>query len=104
MTIDRRFFLAGSLGATVAGTGFAGIVPASAAAEIGRAVLQARAVEPSAAALRQALGLLNNAPLAFDASWDDRIRADYSAGDTVHVENWVLSRTEARLCALAAQS
>jgi hypothetical protein len=31
-----------------------------------------------------------------------RIRADYRAGRTVVVEGWVLSRTEARLCALIA--
>jgi hypothetical protein len=33
-----------------------------------------------------------------------RIREDYAAGDTVRVRGWILSRTEARLCALAALS
>jgi len=31
-----------------------------------------------------------------------RIRADYRSGRTVVIEGWVLSRTEARLCALIA--
>jgi hypothetical protein len=30
----------------------------------------------------------------------DRIRGDFAAGNTVVVEGWVLSRTEARLYAL----
>ena len=30
-----------------------------------------------------------------------RVRADFAGGDVVMVEGWMLSRTEARLCALA---
>lgn len=36
--------------------------------------------------------------LAFDA----KIREDFAQEDTVQVAGWILSRTEARLCALAA--
>ncbi len=32
----------------------------------------------------------------------DRIRSDFATGETVEVDGWILSRTEARLCALAA--
>ncbi|HEX2106088.1 MAG TPA: hypothetical protein VHF51_20740, partial [Solirubrobacteraceae bacterium] len=32
----------------------------------------------------------------------DRVRADFEEEETVNVCGWVLSRTEARLCALAA--
>lgn len=35
---------------------------------------------------------------------DARIRSDFAHGRTVHVEGWVLSRTEARLCALSVLS
>jgi hypothetical protein len=31
---------------------------------------------------------------------DSRVREDFSCGDTVQVNGWVLARTEARLCAL----
>lgn len=30
----------------------------------------------------------------------ERMRADYASGNAVNVEGWILSRTEARLCAL----
>lgn len=36
------------------------------------------------------------------AALDRRIRADFAESETVRVQGWVLSRTEARLCALAA--
>jgi hypothetical protein len=31
---------------------------------------------------------------------DSRVREDFSCGDTVQLNGWVLARTEARLCAL----
>jgi hypothetical protein len=34
------------------------------------------------------------------AALDARVRAQFSAGQTVVVQGWVLARTEARLCAL----
>lgn len=33
---------------------------------------------------------------------DEQRRRDFAAGDTVVIDGWILARTEARLCALAA--
>jgi hypothetical protein len=41
-------------------------------------------------------------PARLRAAIADQIRADFASGQVVSVEGWVLSRSEARLCALAA--
>ena len=41
-------------------------------------------------------------PLLLRNQIDRRIRSDYREGRIETIEGWVLSRTEARLCALAA--
>jgi hypothetical protein len=108
MTMDRRSFLAASFVALALGAPLrAGAETAHGlrdAAEIGQAVLRAGAVEADERALRRELGFGTAEPLALDRSFRDAIRRDFAAGETVHVEGWVLSRTEARLCALAALS
>ena len=43
-------------------------------------------------------------PAAFRESVRARHREDFAAGRTVSLHGWVLSETEARLCALAARS
>ena len=103
--MNRRFFLAASMGSVALGAPVgagAGTTHALGdAAEIGRAVLRAGAVEADERALRQALRIGAAESLELGGSWRDAIRRDFAAGETVHVEGWVLSRTEARLCALA---
>jgi hypothetical protein len=41
-------------------------------------------------------------PGAALAALSERVRADFAAGDTVDVDGWVLSRTEARAAAIVA--
>ncbi|EWY39914.1 hypothetical protein N825_04850 [Skermanella stibiiresistens SB22] len=78
----------------------------AAARRIGRAYLETASHEADAA---QLVSLI----LGDDAVGVDRVgdlrhrvaelqRADFTAGRTVTLDGWVLSRTEARLCALAA--
>ncbi|UWQ21567.1 hypothetical protein [Jannaschia sp. W003] len=103
--MDRRIFLAAVLGAApVAAVAGPGRDAAADAARIGRAVLRAGAAERDAAGLRAALGLDSSAEASLDGTWRAAIRADYAGGRIVHVEDWVLARTEARLCALVALS
>jgi len=71
-----------------------------AAARIGRARL---AAAPDEGDLDLVLRLLD-VPEGVDAArvLEARRRADFRDGRTVRVEGWVLSRTETRLCVLAA--
>jgi hypothetical protein len=84
--------------------------PGSAAA-VGRAYLGAYPDEADAARLAlhleralRAQGLEpRRAPAPrLRAALAEQSRADFAAGRTVRVEGWVLSQSEARLCALAA--
>jgi hypothetical protein len=81
------------------------------ARSLGRAALAVLpgATAPSALAAAVLAGLPGGAPKLDAASDDDlraavavRVREDFEAGDTVQVDGWILSCTEARLCALAA--
>jgi hypothetical protein len=78
------------------------------AAVVGREYLRDAPHERSRERLREDLdaaigsGALSDADLRRRVS--ARIREDYAARDTVRVRGYVLSRTEARLCALAALS
>jgi hypothetical protein len=81
--------------------------PASAAV-VGREYLRSAPRESTRERLRADL----DAAIGTDALSDAeirrrvsaRVRQDYAAGDTVRLRGWILSRTEARLCALAALS
>jgi hypothetical protein len=78
---------------------------------LGRAALAALpgATAPSALAAAVLAGLPGG-PRTLDGASDDdlralvaaRVREDFEAGDTVQVDGWILSCTEARLCALAS--
>ena len=74
------------------------------AAHIGRAYLAKHEDERDVDVLRAHLGDLVSQSggdgLAERAG--ARIREDFATGRTVQVDGWLLSRTEARLCALAA--
>lgn len=73
--------------------------PADSARAVGRAYLATAPAEAALAA--EALGPL----LAARPLWPvlrRRIGEDFTSGDTVMVDGWVLARTEARLCALCA--
>jgi hypothetical protein len=83
------------------------------ARSLGRAALGVLpgATAPSALAGAVLAGLPGDPSKLAAASDDDlralvaaRVREDFDAGDTVQVDGWILSCTEARLCALASQS
>ena len=129
-SLHRRAFLVGS-GAVVAALATSGLAallgcdrrptlaqalagfysdPAS-AARVGRAVLAAVPAEATAEALVSALAGDRRAELAALAASDpaalrtllrEQHRRDFEDGRTVAIDGWVLSRTEARLCAVAA--
>lgn len=125
--LDRRQFLALILAAI--GTAAAGLAPADttraaatagpwlatladrgAAARLGAAYLAAYPQEQDparlAAALGEATGLAPGAdpplPEVLLARLDERVRGDYVGGRTLIVARWLISRTEARLYAVAA--
>ena len=67
---------------------------------VGRLYLDSASDEGDIAAL---LGHLPDAESVDDAYWEmfeERVRADFRAGETVSVEGWVLSRSECRLYGL----
>lgn len=75
------------------------------ARRIGRAYLLRRPAEADVGVLygRLSAGLpLEQRTEAPD--WGRLVRADFAQGNTVFVNGWLLSRTEARLCALTALS
>ncbi|WP_138473161.1 hypothetical protein [Poseidonocella sp. HB161398] len=103
----RRIFLAGMAGSAMqpalAGEfGAEGGGALGDMARIGQAVLAAGQAEPDAAALRRSLGLAAGQVPQAGPDWAGAIAADFTAGRVALVEGWVLSRTEAQLCALAA--
>jgi hypothetical protein len=81
------------------------------ARSLGRAALGALPGATTAPALAAAvLGDLPAGTRLADTSDDDlrslvatRVREDFDAGQTVQVDGWILSCTEARLCALASR-
>ena len=75
-----------------------------AAVALGRAYLEANPTEAQRGDLVRHLvgGRVPASTSRASREVASRIRADYRAGRTVVVEGWVLSRAEARLCALIA--
>jgi hypothetical protein len=80
---------------------------------IGAEYLRARPGEATAAALVEAIAqsvpggrsvLTKASDRALRALLAERSRADFAEGKTVMLRRWILSETEARLCALAAVS
>jgi hypothetical protein len=77
------------------------------AARVGRAFLARHPAEADEAAL---IGFLargmdpEGTRSAAQHRLRDRVRADFARGDTVQVQGWILSLTEARLYALAAMA
>ena len=81
------------------------------AAELGRAYLATASRERSPALLVDRIAASLPAGYKVLRTADDgqlksllarRLKEDFAAGNTVTVDGWVISRTEARLCALAA--
>ena len=70
--------------------------------EIGTRYRAAAPKENTASALRAAIAESERRrfPLIGKRSTEEQIRNDFAAGQTVVVNGWVLSRTEARQCAL----
>jgi len=70
---------------------------------VGFLYLEEAPEEADAGRLKQLTGI--RTPIT-DPSWvlrfRDQKRAEFSAGDTVLIDGWILARCEARLCALAA--
>jgi hypothetical protein len=64
---------------------------------VGREYLGAAPAENDPALLRKLLGNVRSAE-----GLDALVRADFAIGNIVQLRGWVLSRTEARWCALAA--
>jgi hypothetical protein len=127
--IPRRTFLLGAAGAGVslvwgsarlwpfprtplsAGERLAGLLGHESARAIGREYLRLVPAEASAAALAaRVVERLPGGSRTVDAASDDRLRElllgatleDFEALRTVELHGWLLARTEARLCALAA--
>jgi len=74
-------------------------------AAIGQAYLAAVPEESDQAALLAGLGVAEDAvgdPNAMLDALADQVHADFAAGDTIQLDGWALSLTEARLCALIA--
>lgn len=123
LTRRRLLIAAGGLGAAVA-AGPGGLLPLierltaadaasllrnlvtdrEGAARLGRTYLAAHPGEARGGGLVRALAGPTGPTSASGASSAvaARIRSDYAAGNTVVVDGWVLSRAEARLCALVA--
>ncbi|MGH3092968.1 MAG: hypothetical protein ACRDOG_11685 [Gaiellaceae bacterium] len=127
--IRRRTFLLGAAGAGVsalwgsarlwpfaqtpvsAGERLAGLIDHESARVIGREYLRLVPGEASAATLAaRVVERLPGGSRAVDAASDDRLHElllgvtleDFEGLRTVELHGWVLARTEARLCALAA--
>jgi hypothetical protein len=71
------------------------------ARHIGRAYLEQCRAEADYDSLMADVGDLLTSP-ASARKFEDMRRQDFTAGRTVMVRGWLLSRTEARLCGLAA--
>ena len=76
------------------------------AAIVGLAYLRGHGVEPPAAeayaaSLMADLTAPGQGDTALGAAYDRRVTRDFATGETVLVRGWMLSLTEARLCALA---
>lgn len=85
--------------------GLAKAMPASvegALAEVGRAAIADGVVPADREILQSALGLSSHDVTPLAGQINDLVVADFAAGDSVNVAGWVLSRTEARICALVA--
>jgi hypothetical protein len=70
------------------------------AARLGRRYLEETPQEADAAHLVALIGVAADTDAALRERLEARIRQDFIAGATVAVDGWLLSRTEARLCAL----
>jgi hypothetical protein len=119
-TATRRRLLA-LLGAAAAATGMPAAAPArgdpragallgltrhpASAARVGAAYLATRPAEADTARLVEALWPdpdPGDDPAALARAFAARMRDDFTQGRTARVEGWVLSASEARLCALHA--
>lgn len=80
----------------------------AAAAALGRIYLALHPDEADLGPLREHLHARSRAPasdgVSLRAQIEQQLRMDYLRGDLVEVDGWLLSRTEARLYALAALS
>jgi len=74
------------------------------AAAVGRAYLRQRQDRPSARQVLEELHLDAKSSGQCITPLRERLRADFESGRVVSIEGWVLSDTEAKLCALAALS
>ena len=73
------------------------------ASTIGKVIIRAGVVERNAYDLRIALQISNEQPQNLICRrWMQQIRNDFANADTVYVDGWTLSLTEARLYALAS--
>ena len=81
-------------------------LPRASAQAIGRAYLKRHSHEADprrlATAVASALGPLPAPAAVLRARLREQIRRDFEEESTVWVEGWLLARTEARLCAVAA--
>ena len=121
MKLDRRVLLAGAAAAALAGAFFhfrsaPELLPEELAGLFRRYRTQARRLgeryiecAPSASASQEIVSELQrhgqsaNANLPIRALVADRIMRDFRKGRTVIVDGWLLSETEAKLCALVAE-
>jgi hypothetical protein len=80
--------------------------PPAVARPIARLYLAAAPAERRAdvllAALQHAAGAGHHSGEALASALQDAMARDFDSGDTLDLDGWLLSRTECRLCALAA--
>ena len=72
------------------------------AAIVGQVYLQQHPEEANVETLLAGIDAAHLPPAERAPLTDRRIRADFAAGRVVTIDGWILARTEARLCALAA--
>lgn len=71
-------------------------------AEIGRRALQKGLVPKQTALLQQTLGLQNAKLSEQTGLLNNKVARDFETGDTLQIDGWVVSKTEACVCALVA--
>lgn len=101
--MNRRHFISLWLGTMAAGNASALPFEPSYAARLGDEILRQKLLPADALSLRTDLGVADM-PLGeiLARRWQKEIRDDFSAARTLNLSGWMLSKTEANICAVAS--